>query len=241
MAAATEPQTRLEAVREQVRQACARVGRDPAQVRLIGVSKTRDADEVITAVRCGLSDLGENYAQELVAKAQAVAAAGLTPRWHFLGGLQTNKVRLLVPVVTGIQSVDRPSLIDELARRADPGRPIEVFIEVNVGDESQKAGCAPADTADLCRRVLAVPALRLAGLMCVPPVDDDPEASRPYFRFLREHRDSLRRDLRLHEETLAGLSMGMSGDFQAAIEEGATTVRVGTLLFGPRPPRIVEP
>jgi pyridoxal phosphate enzyme (YggS family) len=232
--------TRLAAVRTRIRGACERAGRDPAAVRLIGVSKTRTVDEIVTAIHAGLVDLGENYAQEAVAKARAFAEAGLAPRWHFLGGLQTNKVRTLVPFVAGIQSIDRPSLVAELARRADPDHPIETYIEVNVGDESQKAGCAPADAADLCRQVLAVPALRLAGLMCVPPVADDPEAARPHFRFLRTLRDDLRRDLRLDDDALAGLSMGMSGDFEAAVEEGATTVRVGTLLFGPRPPRRQE-
>lgn len=232
---------RLDAIRGRVAAACARAGRDPAGVRLIGVSKTRTADEVVAAVRAGLSDLGENYAQELVAKARAVADAGLAPRWHFLGGLQSNKVRALAPIVAGIQSVDRPSLVDELARRVPPDTAIEAWIEVNVGDETQKSGCAPADAADLCRRVAAVPGLRLAGLMCVPPVEDDPEASRPHFRFLRTLRDDLRRNLALEGDALAGLSMGMSGDFEAAVEEGATTIRVGTLLFGARPPRTQEP
>lgn len=240
MDATAEFGRRLGAVLGRIRAACDRAGQDPSVIRLIGVSKTRTADEVMAAVRAGLDDVGENYAQEAVAKARMVAEAGLAPRWHFLGGLQTNKVRSLVPFVAGIQSIDRPSVVAELARRADPDRRIEIFVEVNVGDESQKSGCAPGDTADLCRHVLAVPALRLAGLMCVPPVGDDPEAARPHFRFLRRLRDDLRRDLRLDGDALTELSMGMSGDFEAAIEEGATTVRVGTLLFGPRPPRRQE-
>ncbi len=229
----TDITTRLSAIRQRITQACHRCGRDPASIRLIGVSKTRDADEIIAAYRAGLVDFGENYAQELVAKAKLVADANIAPRWHFLGGLQTNKVRSLIPVVSGIQTVDRPSLIKELAKRAT--QPLEVFVEVNVGDEQQKAGCHPKEAADLCRQILEVPNLKLVGLMCVPPIANTAEATRPYFRFLREKRDELRAKLSISDsDTLSQLSMGMSADFEVAIEEGATTVRVGTDLFGPR-------
>jgi pyridoxal phosphate enzyme (YggS family) len=229
----TDITTRLSAIRQRIAQACHRCGRDPASIRLIGVSKTRDADEIIAAYRAGLVDFGENYAQELVAKAKLVADANIAPRWHFLGGLQTNKVRSLIPVVSGIQTVDRPSLIKELAKRAT--QPLEVFVEVNVGDEQQKAGCHPKEAADLCRQIMEVPNLKLVGLMCVPPIANTAEATRPYFRSLREKRDELRAKLSISDnDTLSQLSMGMSADFEVAIEEGATTVRVGTDLFGPR-------
>jgi pyridoxal phosphate enzyme (YggS family) len=232
---AEEIRANVESVRERISAACAGVGRDPSTVRLVGVTKWKPAADVAAAVRAGLLDLGENYAQELAAKAPEVAAlAGVAPRWHFLGGLQTNKVRQVLPIVAGIQSVDRPSLVDEIGKRLAPGATLEVFLEINVGDEAQKSGCAPADAADLARRVLAVPGLRLAGLMCVPPVEDDAEASRPYFRALRDLRDRLRAALAAPPGVLEGLSMGMSHDFHVAVEEGATTVRVGTALFGAR-------
>jgi hypothetical protein len=122
-------------VRIRIGAACARAGRIPQDVTLIGVTKTHSAEAAAAAVDAGLLDLGENYAQELVAKAQALAALGLKPRWHFLGGLQSNKVRMVLPWITGIQSVDRASLVDELLRRADPRRTVEIWVEVNIADE----------------------------------------------------------------------------------------------------------
>jgi hypothetical protein len=234
MERAQEIRENLDLVRSRIAAACARTGRDPAAVRLVGVSKFKSPEDVAAAVAAGLSDAGENYAQELVAKAAAVAALGPSPRWHFLGGLQSNKVRQVVPIVAGLQSVDRPSLVDELARRVPADASLEVFVEVNVGGEAQKSGAAPGDVEALCRRLLAIPGVRLAGLMCVPPIVDDPEASRPYFRDLRALRDRIRAALDAPAGVLEGLSMGMSYDFEVAIEEGATTVRVGTALFGER-------
>ncbi len=227
----------LAAIRLRIAAACARSGRSPSDVLLLGVTKTHPAETVAAAVRAGIVDVGENYAQELVAKAAQVAALGVVPRWHFIGGLQSNKVRAVAPLVHAVHSIDRPSLADELARRTSADRPLDAWIEVAIAGEAQKSGAAPAELEALCRRLMDAPGLRLRGLMCVPPVVDDPEASRPYFRALRGLRDRLRASLAAPAGVLDGLSMGMSYDLEVAIEEGATVVRVGTALFGARPPR----
>jgi len=226
--------TRLAAVNARIEEACRSCGRDPAEVRLVGVSKTRPAAEVLQAIEAGLCDFGENYAQELERKAREVREAGCHPRWHFIGHLQTNKVRRVLPLLASIHSVDRPSLVRELAAWSDPDRPLEVFVEVNLGDEEGKTGARAGDAEDLCRQVLAVPGLRLAGLMGMPPLAPDPEASRPHFRRLRNLLHDLQRRLRGPPETFRHLSMGMSDDLEVAVQEGATWVRVGTALFGPR-------
>ncbi len=234
MIGAEEIRANLERVWERIAAACARAGRDPREVGLIGVTKTWGSEVVLAAWEAGLRDFGENYVQELVHKAREVAEAGATPRWHFIGGLQTNKVKAVVGLVHSVHSVDRESLVRELGRRAGAGRALEVFVEVNTGGERQKSGVAPGEARALCARVLEEPGLRLVGLMCVPPFLQDPEASRPHFRELRGLRERLRRDLGVGEGVLSGLSMGMSHDFEVAIEEGATVVRVGTALFGER-------
>jgi pyridoxal phosphate enzyme (YggS family) len=221
-------------VRRRIAAACARAGRPASSVALLGVTKGKGPDVVLAAARAGLLDFGENYAQELVPKAASVAAAGVAVRWHFIGGLQTNKVRSILPLVAGVQSVDRTTLVAELARRADPASPLPVFVEAGIAEESQKWGASPEDVEAVCRAVLAAPSLSLAGLMCVPPFDDDPERSRPWFRELRGLRDVLVARLGAGPDALAGLSMGMSADFEVAVEEGATVVRVGSALFGAR-------
>lgn len=197
----------------------------PPRVTLIAVSKTQPASAVREAYAAGQRHFGENYAQEWRDKAEALAdLPGLT--WHFIGGLQTNKVRLLAGKVAYVHTVDRLELARELSKRwAAAGATVKVLLEVNVGGERQKAGCAPEGAAALAGAVRALPALELVGLTCIPPPEDDP---RPHFRALRGLRDGL---------GLAELSMGMSADWPVAVEEGATMVRVGTALFGPRPPR----
>lgn len=222
-------------VKNRIRLTCERCGRDPDNITLIGVTKTFPPETVVAAFELGLMDFGENYAQELAAKAKAVG--NLPIRWHFIGALQTNKVKLIGPIVSTIHSVDRPSLIEELAKRIGPQRSLDVFIEVNLASEVQKSGARPADVEDLCRRVLMVPTLKLRGLMAVPPLSDDPEASRPYFKALRGLLERTRNALHVPPGVLEDLSMGMSHDLEVAIEEGATFVRVGTAIFGPRPER----
>jgi PLP dependent protein len=189
-------------------------------VRLVAATKTVPAARLHAALAAGLVDLGENRAQELLAKAPELAGDPAPPRWHFLGALQRNKVRPLAPWVVCWQSVDRPELGPVLARHA-PGA--TVLIEVNLAGEPQKSGCAPADAAAL-RDELAGLGLAVAGLMAVPPAAQNP---RPWFAALRELGDRL---------GVAELSMGMTDDFEVAVEEGATIVRVGRALFGDRPP-----
>jgi hypothetical protein len=205
----------------------------PAHVTLVAISKTQPAEAIREAYAAGQRHFGENYAQEWRDKSVALAdLADLV--WHFVGGLQSNKVKLLIPGEPGlarpsvawIQTVDRPSLAQEISRRASAhGTVVRALIEVNVGAEASKSGCAQAEVPGLVELVSRLPSVELRGLMCIPPTDDDP---RPHFAALRKLRDAL---------GLAELSMGMSGDYPIAIEEGATLVRVGTALFGPRPPR----
>ena len=197
--------------------------RVPAGVTLVAVSKTQPAEAIREAYAAGLRDFGENYAQEWKAKADALAdLADL--RWHFVGSLQTNKVKLLAGRVAYVHAVDRLELARELSKRwAALGKTVQVFLEVNTGGEESKGGCAPAEVEALAGAVRGLPGVELAGLMCIPPPEGDP---RPHFRTLRALRDRL---------GLRELSMGMSGDWEAAIEEGATFVRIGTALFGARP------
>lgn len=221
-------------VRRNIETACDRAGRPVSDVQLIAVSKKMPVTDVASAALAGQVDFGENYAQELALKASSADLAAFAPRWHFLGGLQSRKVREILPLVSSIHSVDRDSIIDELEKRADGARPVGVYLEINTGDESQKSGAAPADAARLCGRLLSIPGVRLEGLMCIPPFSDNPEDSRPWFTMLRRLRDDLRGRISPPEGRLSGLSMGMTADYALAIEEGATVVRVGTAIFGAR-------
>lgn len=199
--------------------------RMPPGATLVAVSKTQPAEAIREAYAAGQRDFGENYAQEWREKADALAdLADL--RWHFVGGLQTNKVKYLAGRVHLVHAVDREELARELSRRfGQKGAVARVLLEVNTGGEATKGGVAPADAPALAAAVRALPAVDLRGLMCMPPPQDDP---RPHFRLLRELRDRL---------GLAELSMGMSADWELAIAEGATIVRVGTAIFGERPRR----
>jgi pyridoxal phosphate enzyme (YggS family) len=215
---AGEVARRLATVRDRI----AAAGGDDG-VRVLAVTKGFGPDAVAAAVGAGLRDLGESYAPELLAKASAADAAGLggEVRWHFIGRLQSNKVRLLAGVVDLWQSIDRDRLVGELVRH-DPGA--AVLVQVNVSGEEQKGGCEPAATADLVARLTGA-GIDVRGLMCVA-APGGPEAARPGFRLLRALADEL---------GLPERSMGMSGDLEAAVAEGSTMVRVGTALFGDRP------
>jgi hypothetical protein len=209
-------------VRARISAAARRAGREPDAVRLVAATKTVPAERVADAVALGVTDVGENRAQELLAKADTLAAmAPSTPAdvcWHFLGRLQRNKVRSLAGRVTWWQSVDREALGVAIARHA-PGA--EVLVEVNLADEPQKGGCAPTDAGRLAD-ALRETGLRVEGLMTIPPEGDDP---RRWFAALRE----LGGDLGVDH-----LSMGMSDDYEIAVEEGATMVRIGRAIFGAR-------
>ena len=221
----------LARVREQIAEAVQRRGPGP-EVTLIGVSKRQPPAALRAALDAGLHDLGENYAQELVGKQSAPELAGCSPRWHFIGALQSNKVRHVVGAAL-IHTVDRTSLVAAIATRARAlGQAQDVLIEVNLGGETQKAGVDPEALPELLDAVAReAGALRRRGLILIPPVET-PDRVRPYFAALREL--AARHTAGRPHVELAELSMGMSGDFPVAIAEGATIVRVGTAIFGAR-------
>ena len=221
---------RLTAVRRRIAAAATASARDPSAVTLIAVGKTFPAEIVRAAVVAGATDLGENRVQEAVVKKPEVAGG----RWHLIGPLQRNKARAALEVFDLIQTVDRFEIADRLQRLLEdhwPERHLEVLLEINIGSEPQKAGAIPEDAKELFEHVAGCDRLVVRGLMAIPPWEDDPEASRPYFRALRELRDRLQTEVGV---TLPELSMGMSHDFEVAVAEGATMVRVGTAIFGAR-------
>jgi len=227
---------RLAGVRQRVAAAAVGCGRDPQSITLIAVGKKFPAEIVRMAVEAGAVDLGENRVQEAVAKRPEVPGA----RWHLIGPLQRNKARAALEVFDIVHTLDRSELADRLQFLLGerwPGRRLDVLVEVNIGLEPQKAGALPGEAADLMRHALGCDRLAVRGLMAIPPWEEDPEASRPHFRALRELRDKLQQDVGV---PLPELSMGMSHDFEVAIAEGATMVRVGTAIFGPRGPKAVS-
>jgi len=212
---------RLAAVRERIENACARAHRDPASVRLLAVTKVFGPEAIREAWALGLREFGENYVQEMERKAPVLAdLAGA--RFHLIGHLQSNKTKKAAQLFQSVDTVDTP----KLATRLDAeGTPLDVMIEVKLSDEESKSGASAADVPAIVEAIRACPRLALRGMMTVPPWSEDPETARPYFAKLRE----LAARFELPE-----LSMGMSNDLEAAIEEGATWVRVGTALFGRR-------
>lgn len=236
-----EGRARREAVLERIRGAARRAGRDPDEVTLVGVAKKQPAPRILSAIAAGVHVLGQSYIQEAREMRPAIesalagdpAAQGIRLEWRMVGRLQRNKAGLAARLFDAIESVDRPSLVETLARRAgNEGRQLEVLVQVSLCGEPQKGGCEEDDLPSLVDQVAACPALRLRGLMTVPEASADPEAARPTFRRLRELRDRL--SAARPEVTLDTLSMGMSADLEVAVEEGATLVRVGTALFGDR-------
>jgi pyridoxal phosphate enzyme (YggS family) len=229
----------LVALRARIEAAARRSGRDPAAVHVLGASKRQPAARIAAAARAGLRDFGENYVQEASAKIPLVkeilgGEAAALLRWHGIGRLQRNKAREAVASFSRIHTVDSVRLAAELGRQADAaGRQLPVLLQVNLSGEPQKAGVAPAALAELLAAVAAHAALDAVGLMTLPAPTEDPEAARPVFAALRALRDELRATP--GGAKLSELSMGMSHDFEVAVEEGATWVRIGTDLFGPRP------
>ena len=225
---------RLAAVRGRIEAAAARVGRDPASVRLVAVTKGHDAAAPRAALDAGCVDVGENYVQELVAKMDALAAPNA--RWHLIGPLQRNKVKYVVGRVVLIHTVDSAALADALDARAAALRVTQdVLCQVNVGEEPQKYGVPTGGLFPLLEHLRGKRHLRVVGLMTLPPFFDAPERVRPFFSALRGLQEGAR--TAFPELPLGELSMGMSGDFEVAVEEGATLVRVGTTLFGARAPK----
>lgn len=222
----------IEAIRARIRAAAKRSGRDPQSVRLVAVSKRQSLAAIREAMACGQTVFGENYLQEAEEK---VAALGQEVVWHCIGHLQSNKARIAAEIFDCIETLDRLKLAKALETRlAELGKAMPVLVQVNVGGEAQKAGVAPKQAGQLCRELQQFPHLKLQGLMTMPPFVENPEESRPCFRQLRLLGEELAAQGLLGLHGPVQLSMGMSGDFEVAIEEGATLVRVGTALFGGR-------
>lgn len=227
----------LESVRVRLAAAAERVGRRPDEITLIAVSKTRPAEEISAALAAGAVDFGENYVQELVDKHQALADCAPAPQWHFIGHLQRNKVRFLVPFCSLIHVVDSVRLAEEISQRAAQVRRVQpVLLQVDLAAEETKFGCPEADLPVVVEALQGVPSLDWQGLMTIPPMGASPEQSRPYYQRLARLRDELAAQ-GVPGHHLRQLSMGMSNDYEVAIEEGATLVRIGTAIFGPRAPK----
>ncbi|HBA82491.1 MAG TPA: YggS family pyridoxal phosphate-dependent enzyme [Verrucomicrobia bacterium] len=228
-------QERLEAVQARVKQACARCGRSPAEVRLVAVSKTMGPEQIREAAACGLTLFGENKVQEAYAKIPECPGC---LAWHMIGHLQRNKVAVAVELFDMIHSVDSLRLLEAVDRAAgEAGKTMPVLLEVNVSGERSKFGLTPDAAPELLAAANLLSHIQLAGLMTMPPFAEEPEKARPYFRRLRELRDQWNAEHRL---ALSELSMGMTHDFEVAIEEGSTMIRVGTALFGSRPKPAVQ-
>lgn len=221
---------RFAAVQERIRGACERAGRPTSSVVLVAVSKTHPPEAVRAMLDAGVTEFGENRVRELLAKREAVPEA----RWHLVGRLQSKKAKLVADRQILVHSLDRRSLADALSRRANEATALQrVLVQVNVGDDPAKGGCPLDETLDLVAYARDLPNLAVEGLMTMPPMPPDDvgaEASRPLFAQLRELRDRARAEW----PEVTHLSMGMSADLEVAVEEGATLVRVGTALFGPR-------
>ena len=217
----------IERVRERIEGACARAGRDPRAVEIVAVSKAHPEEAVRAAYAAGLRVFGENYAQELAQKASALSDLS-DIRWRFIGHLQRNKIKLVERAEATVDTVDSIRLAQAISSRAaSRGVNVELLLQVNVGGEAQKSGCTPEEVPALVDGVRALPNVDLRGLMTVAPHFDDPEDTRPIFAALRELADA---------HALPEISMGMTHDLEPAVEEGATMLRIGTALFGPRPP-----
>ncbi len=229
----SELRANYDRIAEQVHKAARNAGRSAEEVRIIAVSKTQSVEVVQAALDVGLRVFGENYAQEIKDKGAFFANNPVQAEWHCIGHLQTNKVKMIAPYVQYVQSLDSVRLATELNKAASQlGRTINVLLQVKTSDEETKSGCDAAELPTLVETVLGCSHLRIQGLMTIAAFSDDLEYVRPMFRHLRSLRDAMQRDFpttSFHE-----LSMGMSGDFTAAIEEGATMIRVGTAIFGAR-------
>ena len=224
-------ETILEEVKSRIAAACGRAGRDPADVEIIAVTKTHGAEVVKEAWDAGLRTVGETKVQEAAWKKPASVTG---PMWHLIGHLQSNKVRKALELFDFFHSVDTAQLADRMNAIADDmGASPHILLEVNVSGEKSKSGMRPEDVEPTVRHIMeACPRLTVEGLMTMAPFSENPEDARPYFRKLRELRDAMEKELGIG---LPRLSMGMSGDYEVAVEEGATWVRLGTVLFGERP------
>ncbi len=230
----TEIPQRLQQVKQRMQEAAERTGRSADEVLLVCVTKTRSTEQIAEAVRAGAVALGENYAQEMVAKRTELSDLPQV-QWHFIGHLQRNKVKYLAPFCDMIHSLDSLRLAEEINRRAGQhGRKQPVLIEVNCAAEDSKFGTTSDRVLELAEAALQLPNLDLQGLMTMAPYDENPEHSRPVYQQLARLKAQLAAE-GLPADALRHLSMGMTQDYEVAIEEGATIVRIGTAIFGPRP------
>ena len=220
-------------VQERIRQAAQRVGRDPATVRLIAAAKTVEVARIRAAIAAGVSIIGENYLQEARRKIGQLGRE--TVEWHLIGTLQRNKVRYVFDLFDMVHTIDRVELAEEMQRRGERlHRSMPVLLEVNIGGEESKSGFTPQALLADVEKLASLSQVQIRGLMTIPPPTATPEEARPYYQELRDVRDRLRARGMAGMECVE-LSMGMTADFEVAVEEGATMVRVGTAIFGPRP------
>jgi pyridoxal phosphate enzyme (YggS family) len=225
-------QGRLKRVQDRITETALACGRDPKTVKLVAVSKTVAVDRVLAAIRAGVTDLGENYVQEAREKIEALGQQ--TVSWHFIGHLQSNKAKYVVKLFDLIHSVDSFKLAKELDKRARAiGKVQEVLVQVNISGEATKSGIETEQAVALVRQMAPLDNLAICGLMTMPPYFNSPEKVRPYFRALKDLQNLIRTEA-ISDVHMAELSMGMTGDFEAAIQEGATLVRIGTAIFGER-------
>ena len=217
----------VQRIEERILQACQRSGRSREEIILLGASKYADAEKIRQAYQCGVKVFGESRAQDFLKKLEILK--DLPIDWHFIGRLQTNKVKYIIDKVSLIHSVDRPNLAEEINKRAEKIQKVQdVLIEVNVGGEETKGGVSPEELKNLFEYCLNLKNIRVLGLMTIPPYEEDPERVRPYFIKLRKLKEKLEEDYKIR---LIHLSMGMSNDFEVAVEEGATILRIGSALF----------
>ena len=222
-------------VKANMARAALEAGRDPAEITLVAATKVQTSDTIRAAIAAGIAVCGENRVQELTAHLDDYAYDGA--RVHFIGHLQTNKVRFVVGRVDLIESVDSPRLLEAVERQAAKLNLVQdILLEVNIGREESKGGCLPEDLPALARQAIDLPHVRLRGLMAIPPAAAEPGDNRRFFAATRQLFVDIRSQIGDNDTDIDCLSMGMSGDYEDAIREGATLVRVGTALFGPRPP-----
>ncbi len=230
--------SRIQTVKDNIAAAAAAAGRRPEEITLCGATKVQSDDTIRAAIAAGLTVCGENRVQELTAHLAAGAYDGAR-EVHFIGHLQTNKVRQVVGRVALIQSVDSPHLLQAVDRQADKlGLIQDILLEVNIAGEDSKGGCSPRELYGLAQLALQSPHVRLRGLMAIPPISSAPGANRGYFAEMRQLFIDIREKMLDNQGVMDCLSMGMSADYEDAVAEGATLVRVGTALFGPRPPAV---
>ena len=224
----------LKIVLDKIDKAARRAGRSPASIKVMGVTKTKPVEVVKEAIEAGIKLIGENYVQEAIEKKEVIGDMADAVEWHMIGHLQRNKAKKAVSLFDCIQTVDNLRLAETLSKHAqNSGKEISLLIQVNIAKEPQKSGIDPEKVPDLIEQIIPLPSVAIKGLMVIPPYSPDPEQTRVWFKQTRQLRDDLANQYQ-GKAIFNELSMGMSGDFEVAIEEGATIVRLGTILFGPR-------